>query len=72
MLKKNITGKTIKFIRQYKKVTQDELAARLNVQGLEIDQTMISKIENETREVPDYEIKAIAEALNINIEDLFK
>lgn len=58
MLERNIIGKRIKQIRQDKRITQDQLAARLNIQGIEIDQTMISKIEEQVRGIPDYEIKA--------------
>lgn len=37
-----------------------------------MDQTIISRVENQTRELLDYEIKAIADVLEVNIEDLFK
>lgn len=72
MLEKNIIGKQIKLIRQLKCITQEQLAARLNIQGIEIDQTMISKIEEQIRGISDYEVKAFAIALGISIEDLFK
>jgi HTH-type transcriptional regulator, cell division transcriptional repressor len=72
MKERNIIGKKIKFIRISKGITQDQLAARLNVQGIEIDRPMISRIECQTRNTLDYEIKALAEALGISIEDLFK
>lgn len=72
MLEQNIIGKQIKQIRQLRGFTQEQLAARLNIQGIEIDQTMISKIEEQVRGVPDYEVKAFAIALVVNIEDLFK
>ncbi|WP_074042298.1 helix-turn-helix domain-containing protein [Desnuesiella massiliensis] len=71
MLVKNITGKRIKKLRRYKKVTQLQLAARLNLLGIDFDQTTISKIENQTRVLLDYEIKAIAQALGVDINDLF-
>lgn len=71
MTSKNITGKTIKIIRESKKISQEQLAARLNVLGLDIDQTIISKIETQIREITDYEVEAIANALGVNIEDLF-
>lgn len=72
MLERNVTGKQVKLIRQSRGITQEQLAARLNVQGVDIDQTMISKIEEQIRGVSDYEIKALAVALDVNIEDLFK
>ncbi|WHH58838.1 helix-turn-helix transcriptional regulator [Petroclostridium sp. X23] len=69
---RNIIGKKIKYLRKRKNVTQEELAARMNVQGINIDRPMISKIENQTREILDYEIKAISIALSTTIEELFK
>lgn len=69
---RNITGKKIKSIRLCKKITQEQLAARLHVQGLNMDRTNISRIERQSRELYDYEVKAIANALNVNIDDLFK
>ncbi len=71
MKKRNIVGKNIKLIRKTKKITQEQLAARLNIQGIDIDRPMISKIENQTRELLDYEIKAIAFALGVEISNLF-
>jgi transcriptional regulator with XRE-family HTH domain len=69
---RNIIGKNVRYLRQKKSVTQKDLAARLNIQGINIDQPMITKIENQSREVLDYEIKGISVALGVSIEDLFK
>jgi len=69
---RNIIGKTVKNLRQKKGVTQKDLAARLNIQGINIDQPMITKIENQSRELLDYEVKGISIALGVSIEDLFK
>lgn len=69
--KRNIIGKNIRNIRIKKNITQDQLAARLNVQGINMDRTIISRIENQTREIVDFEIKGISIALSISIEELF-
>ncbi|KZL89399.1 helix-turn-helix domain-containing protein [Clostridium magnum] len=71
MNKKNITGKKIRLIRMQKGITQEQLAARLHVQGINMDRSNIPRIEHQTRELLDYEIKAIAIALDTSIEDLF-
>ena len=71
MLVKNITGKKIRAVRRKKKITQIQLAARLNTLGIDFDQTAISKIENQTKVLLDFEAKAIAQALGIPIEKLF-
>ena len=52
-------------------VTQEQLAARLQSQGIDIDRTAISKIETGKRPVMDFEIVAICQALNIKIATLF-
>ena len=51
-------------------VTQKDLSARLEVQGLNIDQAMISRIEKGERPVMDYELIAIAKALKMKSVDL--
>ncbi|MFT5872638.1 MAG: transcriptional regulator with XRE-family HTH domain [Clostridium sp.] len=72
MNKRNIIGNRIRIIRNTTGITQEDLTARLNVLGIDIDRPMISKIENCSREIVDYEIKAISKALKVSIEDLFK
>ncbi len=72
MEERNIIGLKIKQIRQQKKLTQEQLAARLNVLGIEIDQPMITRIENQSRNLLDFEIKGFSEALGVSIEELFE
>jgi transcriptional regulator with XRE-family HTH domain len=72
MSKRNITGKRIRQIRIEKGLTQEQLAARLHIQEINMDRSNIPRIEHQTRELLDYEIKAIANALGVTIEDLFK
>jgi transcriptional regulator with XRE-family HTH domain len=70
MDKKNIAGKKIKEIREQKNLTQEQLTARLNIYGIKIDRPMITRIENQTRYLLDYELYAIAKVLNVSIEEL--
>ncbi|MCS6103535.1 XRE family transcriptional regulator [Clostridium botulinum] len=70
-MKRNIIGKKVRTIRKAKKLTQEELTARIQVKGLNIDRPMLSRIETNSREVYDFEVKAIAEALNVSIDELF-
>ena len=72
MTNRNILGKNIKKIRNEKGISQEMLMAKLNVLGIPLDQAMLSRIENQTRYILDYEIKAISTALNVKISDLFK
>ena len=48
-------------------VTQQDLAGRLAAREITIDQTGISRIENQTRYLMDYEIIALAKALKVSV-----
>ena len=52
-------------------VSQDDLAGRLGARGIVLDQTAISRIENQTRYLMDYEIAAIAKSLKVSVGWLF-
>lgn len=72
MEKKNIIGAKINKLRLNKELTQEQMVARLNILGIDIDRTAFSRIENQTRYILDYEIKGVAEVLSIEICELFK
>jgi len=71
VMRRNIIGKTIRVLRKRKNLTQDELTAKIQLTGINIDRPMLSRIETNSREVYDFEVKAIAEALDMSINDLF-
>lgn len=52
-------------------ITQLDLLARLQLQGLKIDQPTLSKIENGVRPVYDYEVIALAKALKVSVAWLY-
>lgn len=64
----NISGERIKSARTKAKLTQDQLAARLQVAGLQMGQMAISRIESGKRLVPDFELPIIVEALNVSTD----
>jgi transcriptional regulator with XRE-family HTH domain len=70
---KNLIGERIREARLKcnPPVSQEDLAARLAVRGIVLDQTAISRVENQTRYLMDYEIAAIAEALRTSVACLF-
>lgn len=72
MEKRNIIGDNVRKLRKEKNLTQEELTAKLQLLGLNIDRPMVTRIELKQREVYDYEALAIAKVLNIKIEELFK
>lgn len=48
-------------------ITQADLVARLQVLGIMIDQSALSKIENQQRPVTDVEVVALAKALKVSV-----
>jgi len=48
-------------------ITQMDLIARLQVLGINIDQSTLSKIENQQRPVTDIEVVALAKALKVSV-----
>ena len=65
----NICGAKIKELRQKKKLSQ-ELAARMQVAGIDIDQRTTSRIELEKRFLADFEMREIARILQISLDEL--
>jgi len=63
----NIAGTRIREAREAEKLSQENLAARLQLLGLEITQKAISRIETGDRVLPDYELQFFATALNKTI-----
>ena len=70
---RNVVGPHIREARYRAghKVTQQQLAARLQTLGLDLDRTAISKIESGRRPITDVEIIAICKALGIKVANLF-
>lgn len=66
--KKNISGEKIRLARLKKRLTQEDLAAKMQINGILIERDSISRIEKGTRFVPDYELPIFAEILNVSIE----
>ncbi len=52
-------------------VSQDDLAGRLARLGVQMTQTGISKIENRSRYVMDYEAQVLAKALKVSVAWLY-
>ena len=71
MKKRNIIGDNVRRFRKEQNLTQEELTAKLQTEGLDIDRPMLTRIELKQREVYDYEALGISNVLNIPIEELF-
>ena len=66
--KKNISGDRIHQIRTAKRMSQADLAARMQVNGVMIEREAISKIETGDRFVTDYELMVFSKVLNVSLE----
>ena len=66
----NICGQNVRALRIQKKMSQDQLAAKLQTEGLGVNQNSISRIETGKRIVADYELKTIARVLCVDINEL--
>jgi transcriptional regulator with XRE-family HTH domain len=66
---KNVVGRRVAEARQKRKppLTQDALSGRLARQGIQLDRAAIAKIENNLRHVLDYELKALADVLGVDV-----
>lgn len=67
---KNICGKKVKEARKRLKLSQENLAAKLQVNGINIERDSVSRIEIGTRFVADYELLALCKILNVTPEYL--
>lgn len=63
---KNIISLRLKQARKERKLSQSDLASKLQTYNINIDQQMISKIEKNMRQVTDYELACICKCLNIS------
>ena len=69
--KKNIVGERIRQARLMQRISQSDLAARMQIEGVIIERDSISRIESGTRFIPDYEVPVFAKVLNVSIDWLF-
>ena len=66
--KKNISGDRIHQARTAMRLSQADLAARMQVNGVTIEREAISKIETGDRFITDYELMIFAKILGVSLE----
>ena len=69
---KNIIFNQLRITRKKAGLTQNELAAKMQVLNINIDQQMIGRIENNKRMVTDYELATLCKILKIDEKTLLK
>ena len=65
--RRKLCGIQVKRRREELGISQEQLAARLQLLGLEISQKVVSRIETGLRVVPDYEVRFLAQALDTTV-----
>lgn len=68
----NLIGENVKRLRKERKMSQQTLSIKLELQGVYVCRGSISRIEDRSRTVTDMELYALAQALGVSINELFE
>lgn len=68
----NMAGKRIKEARERRGLTQDQLAAKMQIEGVPLNQKAVSRAETGQRVIADYELVAFARVLGVSVESLLE
>jgi transcriptional regulator with XRE-family HTH domain len=68
---KNLVGPQVRKLRYQRGWKQKDLAAKLQILGWDIDRASVSKIESQLVWVGDFEMFYLAEALRVDVKQLF-
>ena len=66
---KNISGKKLKELRKEANMSQQDLAEKLQLEGVDLTSKEISKIENNNRLVQDFELFAFAKIFKVSADE---
>lgn len=66
----NLAGLQVRCLRRAARLSQEELAAKVQLAGLDLTQKAVSRIETGDRVVADYELLYLAQALQVSLQDL--
>lgn len=66
----NICGRNITHLRKEMKISQRELADRLQLLGLDLDKNAIQRIESGKRFVTDIELISLKQFFNVSYDEL--
>lgn len=69
---KNICGANVERIRKSLGMKQTTLISRMQLLGVDINPSSLSKLEGQTRIATDMELKAIAKILGVPMEELVR
>ena len=66
--RKNLCGDKVREARSKMRMSQSDLAARMQVEGVTLERDSVSRIENGTRFVADYELKVLAQIFDVSLD----
>lgn len=66
----NLIAKNLRRIRKERKLSQEALAAQMQLLGVDINQALLSKIERNERFVKDYELACFCKVLDVTEREL--
>ena len=66
----NVSGATIRRLREKTGLSQEQLAAKIQLMGVPMVQKAISRSETGERVVADYELMLIAQIFGVDVKDL--
>ena len=66
---RNISGNKLSELRKANKLSQQELAEKLQLEGIDLTSKEISKIENNKRLVQDFELFAFAKIFGVSADE---
>lgn len=69
---KNICGANVERIRKQLGMKQATLVAKMQLAGVDINPSSLSKLEGQIRIASDIELKAISEILGVTMEELVR
>ena len=68
----NLCGKNVKKFRLAHKLSQYQLAAKIQAMGYDVDNHFVRRIENGERFVTDIDLVILSQALEVSIDDLLR
>ena len=66
--KKNVCGDRVRDAPQKQRLTQEDLAAKLQIAGVIMERDSVSRIEIGTRFVTDYELMVLSKVLDVSMQ----
>ncbi|MBR7164283.1 MAG: helix-turn-helix transcriptional regulator [Clostridia bacterium] len=67
---KNLIGERLKLLRKDAGLSQRDLAARLQLIGIDMDKNVITRIETNQRYVTDFELQALKDIFQVSYDYL--